>query len=152
MRKEKRTITTERTIFIAEDGKEFTTEIECNAYEVRLQKQRTKQELIAAAEKLRIPDLDEVIPLSCDADQCENHTYRWYRLNSIGDYNILEAIYPYYLNAPNEYPTIMCIENCGQEPYEDDGFSTTLKTIKHITISFWDKLGYEVSLKKVNEV
>ena len=152
MKKERRTITTERTIFIAEDGKEFTTEKECKAYEVLLQKQKTKKELIAAAEKLRIPDLDEIVPLNTDANCSENNTFRWYRLNSIEDFNVFEAIYPYYLSPPMEYPTIMCIENCSQEPYEDDGFSTTLEAIKHMTISFWDRLGYEVSLRKVKEI
>ena len=146
MKAKKIMITREETIYISDDGKNFPTETACKAYEEKLNKEKLRAERIAKAEALRIPELDDVMPL-CD-DGNENNTYRWYKVNTKDDYYSLLDIYPCYLHTPEQFPDIMCVENCDCEPYADDAYAYYLSEIKRTTERFWDKLGYELKFEK----
>ena len=133
--------------FVAEDGTEFITEKECKDYE---EKQIFKA-LIEEAEKLRITELDEHLPLSNDGLANEYNTFRWYKLNNETDFETVNKAYGNSLNVPESYPEIMCVETVGYEAYMDDAYSYNMGTCKKITESFWKELGYEINFRKVGE-
>ena len=133
--------------FVAEDGTEFITEKECKDYE---EKQIFKA-LIEEAEKLRITELDEHLPLSNDGLANEYNTFRWYKLNNETDFETVNKAYGNSLNEPKSYPEIMCVETIGYEAYMDDAYSYNMETCKEITESFWKELGYEINFRKVGE-
>ena len=133
--------------FVAEDGTEFITEKECKDYE---EKQIFKA-LIEEAEKLRITELDEHLPLSNDGLANEYNTFRWYKLNNETDFETVNKAYGNSLNEPKSYPEIMCVETIGYEAYMDDAYSYNMETCKKITESFWKELGYEINFRKVGE-
>ena len=127
--------------YIAEDGKEFISEYECKKYEKDLEKKAA----IEAAEKFRIPELDDKLPLDYDVN--ENNSFRWYKLSKKDDFDAVNKAYANSLQAPSHYPEIMCVETVGYEPYEDDGYSCTLTGLKAITEEFWQMMGFKVTLE-----
>ena len=131
--------------FIAEDGIEFETEKECKDYEAKL----AMKDLIDEAEKLRINELDDNIPLSNDGLVEENNVFRWYKLESEADFEILNKAYAHDLRKPEHFPEIMCVETVGYEAYMDDAYSYDMTTCKSITESFWKKLGYKVVFEEM---
>lgn len=147
MRIETKQVITYKETYISDDGKVFPTEEACKNYEKKLEKENQKKILIEKAESFKITDLNDVVPINCD-DPGQFNTFRWYKLSCLEDFKVLEAIYPYYLTAPDYYPTIICVENCSEEPYEDDAFSYELKDMKRDTVDFWRSLGYKVTFEK----
>ena len=131
--------------FVAEDGTEFTTEKECKDYE---EKQIFKA-LIEEAEKLRIEEMDEDIPLSDDGLMNECNTFRWYKLKNEADFETLNKAYGNGLSKPEHFPEVMCVETVGYEAYMDDAYSYDMTTCRTITENFWKKLGYKVTFEKV---
>ena len=131
----------EQTIytFVAEDGKEFNSEYECKKYEKILEKKAA----IEAAEKLRMPELDDKLPLSYDVN--ENNSFRWYKVENKEAFDTVNKAYVNSLQAPSHYPEIMCVES--YEPYEDDGYSCTLTGLKATTEEFWKMKGLKVTLE-----
>ena len=106
----KQLVEVEREVYVTDDGKEFKTERECINYEKNLLKERE----IEAAEKLRIPDLDEFLPLDTDGLVNDNNTFRWYKVRSEEEFNILNAAYEEALTKPDNYPEIICGQNDGK--------------------------------------
>lgn len=148
MRIEKKTKMVEitETKYIADDGRTFASEKECNDYE----KQKERKGFIEEAEKLRIKGLENLMPLILD-ETMENHEYRWYKVQNENDYNIISAAYnDDYFNEPVTYPAIMCIETYDYycDNYDGDAYSLTLDDCKKDTISFWEKQGYRVVIEK----
>lgn len=131
--------------YVADDGTEFRTESECKDYEV---KQFSKY-LIEAAEKLRIPELDEYLPLSNDGLMNENNTFRWYKLNNETDFEIVNKAYGNSLNTPESYPEVMCVETVGDEAYMDYAYNYNMETCKKITENFWKELGVKVTFENI---
>ncbi len=131
--------------YIADDGTEFKTEKECKGYEQK----KIFKELIEAAEKLRIAELDEQMPLSDDGLMNENNTFRWYKLKNKEDFETVDKAYGNALREPKIYPEVMCVETCGYEAYMDDAYSYDMTTCKEITENFWKKLGYKVAIEQL---
>ena len=132
--------------FVAEDGTEFTTEKECKDYE---EKQIFKA-LIEEAEKLRIEEMDEDIPLSNDGLMNECNTFRWYKLDNEADFETLNKAYGNELSKPEHFPEVMCVETVGYEAYMDDAYSYNMETCKKITESFWKELGVKVTFENIS--
>ena len=130
--------------YIAEDGLIFESECECKKYEEK----QILQELIKQAEKLRMKELDDQIPLSDDGLMNENNTFRWYRLENQKDFKTLNKAYGNQLEEPKNYPEIMCVETDGYEAYLDDAYSYDMTTCKTITENFWEKFGYKVTFER----
>ena len=151
MRIKKATIAKVITIYIANDGTEFESEYDCKKYEEELNKNKLRAERIAKAETLRIPELDNVMPLCDEGMPNENNTYRWYKLETEDDYYALLDIYPCYPHRAEQFPDIVCIENCDCEPYSDDAYAYYLSEIKRTTERFWDRLGYKLTFEKKGE-
>lgn len=130
--------------YIANDGTEFKSKIDCLRYEER---QKRKEE-IEAAEKLRIEDLDEQIPLYC-GEMSENNTFRWYRVENDAEFDVLNNACRNELVCarPSVYPEIICVETVGYEAYEDDVYSYNMEDIKAATKEFFEKFGYRVMIE-----
>lgn len=143
----KQLVEVEREVYVTDDGKEFKTERECINYEKNLLKERE----IEAAEKLRIPDLDEFLPLDTDGLVNDNNTFRWYKVRSEEEFNILNAAYEEALTKPDNYPEIICVETVGFEPYMDDAYDYHMGRMMKNTKEFWKKLGYKVTFEKKRE-
>lgn len=131
--------------YVSEDGTEFRTESECKDYETK----KFVKNFIEAAEKLRITELDEHLPLSNDGLMNENNTFRWYKLENETDFEIVNKAYRNSLVVPESYPEIMCVETVGYEAYMDDAYSYDMTTCKKITESFWKKLGVKVTFENI---
>ena len=138
----------EREFYVADDGNEFETERECIFYESNLEKERK----IKAAEKLRLHNYDDVLPLSTDGCVNENNIFRWYKVKNEDDFNILNAAYKEALTRPEKYPEIICVETAGYEPYIDDPYDWHMSNMMEDTKEFWNDLGYEVTFKKEREI
>lgn len=143
----KQIVEEERKIYVADDGKEFTTEKECISYEKNLLKERE----IKAAERLRISDLDEFVPLSTDGLANENNTFRWYKVKNEEEFNILNKAYSNNLQ-PDNYPEIICVETVEYVPYVNDAYDYHLSRMMEDTKNFWEKLGYKVTFEKEREI
>lgn len=143
----KQLVEEEREIYVADDGKEFTTKKECISYEKNL----LKESKIEAAEKLRISDLDEFIPLSTDGLVNGDNTFRWYKVRSEEEFNILDRAYSNNLQ-PDNYPEIICVETVGHIPYMDDAYDYHVGRMMENTEKFWKKLGYKVTFEKEREI
>ena len=132
-------------IYVADDGTEFRTESECKDYETK----QFSKHLIEAAEKLRITELDEHLPLSNDGLVDENNTFRWYKLDNEADFETLNKAYGNELSKPEHFPEVMCVETVGYEAYMDDAYSYNMETCKKITESFWKELGVKVTFENI---
>ena len=141
IKEEKRIIEQTICTFVAENGEEFDSQYECMKYE----KEQEKKAAIEAAEKLRMPELDDKLPLSYDVN--ENNSFRWYRVENEEAFDTVNKAYANSLQAPSHYPEIMCVETVGYEPYEDDGYSCTLTDLKATTEEFWQIMGFKVTLE-----
>lgn len=148
MRTEKKTKLVEitETKYIADDGREFASARDCEWYE----KQKERKCLIDKAEKLRIKELEDLMPLVLD-EIMEHHEYRWYRIQNENDYNILSEAYSgNYFGEPASYPAMMCVEtyDCYYDDYDGDAYNFTLDQCEEDTIKFWEKQGYKVKIEK----
>lgn len=133
--------------YVAEDGKECSSESECKKHEAKIIHKR----LIKAAEKFRIKGMDDTLPLSNDGTMNENNSFRWYKLESEADFETVNKAYANSLKKPENYPEIMCVETVGYEPYEDDAYSYDMSTCRTVTEEFWKKLGYKVTFEPCNK-
>lgn len=134
------------TKYIADDGREFASARDCEWYE----KQKERKCLIDEAEKLRIKELEDLMPLVLD-EIMEHHEYRWYRIQNENDYNILSEAYSgNYFGELASYPAIMCVEtyDCYCDDYDGDAYNFTLDQCEEDTIKFWEKQGYKVKIEK----
>ena len=148
MRTEKKTkmVKITETKYIADDGREFASEKECKDYE----KAEKRKVFIDKADKLRIRELEDSMPLVLD-ETMEHHEYRWYKLQNENDYNILSKAYSgNYFGEPASYPVIMCVETYDYycDDYDGDAYNFTLDKCKEDTIKFWEKQGYKVKIEK----
>lgn len=140
-------VTREVKIYFSNDGKEFDTKEACVKYEERLR----KDEAIDGAEKLRIKELDNLMPITA-CEENENNTFRWYRIENETDFKTVskacETRYWNTFGGAKKYPEIMCVETCGEEPYEDDAYCYYLSDLIDESIGFWKKLGYKIEIKE----
>ena len=141
------TMEVQKEIYIAEDGTEFDTKQKCSSYEFR----KKKEKLIEATEKLRIEDLDEVIPL-VDSEISENNMFRWYKVNNKDDYEVLKkacvGCYTNLTKEPKNYPEIICLEMCDYEEFRGCIYDYTLSECKTTTENFWKNFGYKVTIER----
>ena len=108
----------------------------------------TRAAVIASAEKLRIKELDEHIPLGNDGLINENNIFRWYRVQNKRDYYVLNTAYGNAIRKPSVYPEIICVETAGQEAYQGDAYGYHLADCRKITEDFWKQMGYKCTIEK----
>lgn len=144
MKTEIRTQIQEVPVYIADGGTEFNTEAECWEYEV----QNKRKTQIEKAEKLRITELDDVIPL-INEDTSVAYVYRWYKLTNKKDFKIVDEAYNcgWDFAEPLKYPSIMCVESYS-EGYYGDAYNYLLSDCKQAAEKFWKQMGYKVTIEK----
>ena len=134
------------TKYIADDGREFMSEKECKDYE----KQKERKYIIEESEKLRIKEIEDLMPLVLE-ETMEQREYRWYKLQNENDYNTLsEAYSENYFYEPASYPAIVCVETYDYycDEYDGEAYNFTLDQCKQDTIKFWEQQGYKVRIEK----
>lgn len=102
----------------------------------------------ALAERLRIKELDEHIPLGNDGLVNESNIFRWYRVKDEKDYQVLNTVYGNAVREPSVYPEIICVETVGQEAYQGDAYAYHLADCRKITEDFWKQMGYKCRIEK----
>lgn len=151
MRIEKREKKVYEEIYIADDGTQFDTKRHCLEYEKEIEMCKKAKD----AEKLRIRELDDVIPL-IDVEIYENREYVWYKLENEKDFNILKEAFEYSIvfTVPDCYPILYCVESFGYDNiYEDDNtWTCTINECKDAAVEFWGKFGYKLTFKKVGDI
>lgn len=145
IREEEKVVKTMISVFVADDGKEFTSKYECEKYE---EKQK-KNKAVEQAETLRVSSLDDLMPITTDGLPNENNTFRWYLLENEKDFETVNNAYAGTLGKPPAYPEIMCVETCGYEAYMDDAYSYDMAACRTTTEEFWKKLGYKVTFEPI---
>ena len=151
MRIEKRERTVYEEIYIADDGTQFDTERHCLNYEKEIKMQKNENN----AEKLRVHELDDLMPL-IDTETYEDHEYVWYKLESEKDFNTLKEAFEYSkdFTVPDGYPTFYCVESFGYDNIyaNDNAWTCTLNECKDAAVEFWERFGYKLTFKKVGDV
>ena len=143
IRTEKRTVEQLINIYIAEDGKEFSTRVHCENYERELEDARLR----AGAEKLELKELD-IYPLDIDAQYISDaHSFAWYKVNNAEEFATILKAYNMDDFALKVYPEIICVEHEGT--WGRDAWLHKLSDMKESTIYFWKKHGFEVEFKEV---
>ena len=145
IKKEKKLVEEVVTTYIATDGEEFDTERDCKKHEVRLK----RKQIIGKAEKLRIKDLDGKFPIDDNALPYEGNHFIWYKVD---DFAAVDNAYGNHVEYPDIMPEIICVESCGLEEYDGDVYTYHLSNMKASTEYFWSRLGYKVTLEKVEEI
>lgn len=147
MREEKRTeeriVTSTRTIYIADDGKEFDSKTICEEYE-REVKEEAAEKII---EKLRINELNGLLPLT-NNDEWRDCDVSWFKLNDDSDFGMIYNYYDLrkateYFYEPKSYPNIMCVVeyDCYADIYYIDDIIETTK-------DFYKDFGFDVTISK----
>lgn len=117
--------------------------------------QRTdRNKLIEAVEKLRIEELDGIIPLIGDGAINVDDTFIWYQLNNAADFEKLQAAYSKGVFAPpKNYPTPICLGVPGidLDLYEENACGYYLDQCLEDARYFWGKLGYKVTIEKLDK-
>lgn len=134
------------TVYVADDGEKFATERECRRYEEKIALKKS----IEVAEKLRIEELDEQLPLVC-GEMSENNTFRWYKINNREEFDILCEACKEQFEYPDCYPEIICVETVGYRAYDDECYIYYLSGLKRMAEEFYKRLGYKVTFEKVGD-
>lgn len=116
---------------------------------MKYEKKQEERKAIEAAEKFRLPELDDKLPLDYDVN--ENNSFRWYKLSKKDDFDAVNKAYANGLKEPTHYPEIMCVETVGGEPYEDDAYSYNMSTCRATTEEFWNRLGFKVTFEPLQQ-
>lgn len=144
IRMEKRMVEKIINTYVAGDGKEFDNKFDCENYEKELENSRIRAE----AEAFEIKEINDVFPLDAEGTEvCENHCYKWYKVNNAEELNKVANLYNADLGEFKSYPQTICIEY----DYYYDSFIWvySLSDMRRQTVEFWKKQGFNVEFKEV---
>lgn len=135
--KENRTVRQEVEIYQAFDGKKFDKREECEEYEEKAQKLKTR------LHKMRIDELEGMMP--CDGDEhYESSDYSWYKVNNADEVEFLNDYYNLsytYTIKESDAPDIICIEKGS----DDDNWAYPLKKSREYVKSLFEGLNIQVT-------
>ena len=145
MRTETRTKVVNETIYIADDGTEFKTSIDCKEHE-RKQK-NIKLDLI---DSKRIRKLDNWIPY-VEYANLDSQDYFWYNIETEDELKMLNEAYYFVSDCDAKLPAIICVETeaLGYTDYNSDCYWSTLSNMIEDLNIFFKNVGYEI-VKKGN--
>lgn len=146
IRTEVKMVKKEIKIYVADDGTEFNSNVECAKYEAELKREK----LLEAAKSLEIEDLDNELPINTDGLPNENNYFTWYKIKDAEDFEIVDNLYNNSLQTLDSYPEIICVETDNWD--NDSAWMVKLTDCKRDTEDFWLHLGYEVTFKKIKEI
>ncbi len=140
---EQRVITDTYTVYISDNGKVFETKKACEEYEKTLKVAEYKRRI----DKLKINNLDDILPITLNGEDWREYNTRWYNVKDKNDY---DAIYNYYTLSsymyylePESYPTVIgIVENYDfVDVYSIDSIIDQVKC-------FFSKLNMSVNIKE----
>lgn len=140
IRAEVKMVEREIKTYIADDGTEFSSRVECAKYEYELKYKK----ILETVKSLEIEDLKDILPINTSGIPNENNTFGWYEVKSEKDFEIIDTAYNNSLESLENYPEIICVEL-----ETDFGYVYTLTDCKRETEEFWRQLGYETTFKKI---
>lgn len=144
IRTEKRIVEQLINTYIAFDGKEFDTKVDCENYEREIESKKIRTE----AEKFEIKELNDTYPLDVDGGEImENHCYKWYRVNNAEELNTVAIFHNANIGEFETYPQTICVEY--DYYYDEFVWLYSLSDMKKGTIEFWKKHGFDVEFKEV---
>ncbi len=147
MRTEDRLVENKIKVYVAMDGKEFTSEEECKDYEYNLQ----RKEVIEKAETMRIKELEGFLPLDISGNMASEWCHSWFACNSRKDLVTLYDAYGDGIDGfmPDAFPCIICIESeLAHDRYYGEGYVFSMEYMLHCNMQFWEKFGFEMELRK----
>ena len=145
IRTEKKLVERDVYTYIAEDGKEFDTKVDCENYEREIEDARLR----AGAERFEIKELEDTYPLDVDGQYIsDNHSYKWYKVKNEEELKVVAEVYNRSddWNKLKAYPEVICVEY--DDYWDNDAWMYLLSDMKKATDSFWRKHGFEVEFKE----
>lgn len=149
--------------WVARDGKTFDVENDCKAYEDYLDNHwKEKKNYI---DSLIIPSLEDLPLINTSPD--DDFWYRYFKISTVEDYERLCEAYcidKRYFSMPRIFPTIIACKNTSIYPFNDlldwadinsvsyELIWYTVGNIMDKTMEFFNKLGYNVTFEKKDEV
>ncbi len=154
MQKSKKEIKTEVEVFIAEDGKEFTTQCECENYERRLRVER----LLNEVKKIEKADIN-MPPVGYGYANDKRYTYAWFRPKSEQEISVLNKYFKSSFSRRgigigfDGIGEWICIEFEGGSDIENfNGVAHRLEFDVSLrnTVDFYTALGYSVEISRAD--
>lgn len=143
-RKEEHVIVNERTVYIADDGKEFNSEEECILHETGYEKDYLESKF----EAMKIKEFDGIAPLNVDSDWPERDFW-WFNLKNKDDYDLIVNYYKTtrlevdWMREPSTYPALVCMME-SYDYVDTMYFDSIIKKTK----LFFEHLGYTINIVK----
>ena len=134
-------------VYVAQDGREFKTMEECEAYEISIDDiLKRKKEVEKAVKKLEIKNMEGSCWITTDGHYVsEMADFNWYKVNNEDDLELLEEYFDeaIYIGRQINYPDIVCIEKWDDE-YNYAFVSDMIEEVK----DYFKDLGYKVTFEK----
>ena len=96
----------EEDIYVAVDGKEFDNEKDCTLYEMVLK----HNSIWDAINKLKIDNLEGMLPLGCRDYETVGSRFHWYLVNNDEEFNKVIFAYNLKTDFDIQYPEVVCVE------------------------------------------
>jgi hypothetical protein len=144
IREEQRVINDRYTVYIADDGKEFTDRSSCVIYENKIKREKALEHI----KKYIIEELDGQIPIHASAEFSEFMYYTWLKVNNEEERMELENLIEDSIESSGQYPLYVCYET--EEEFEGiaSDYSYTIEESMDITRKYFGKFGIEVEFKR----
>lgn len=140
---EKKTVVIENATYIADDGKEFTSQHDCEKYENK----NALEKRLEAVKHLAV--LDDYPPCN-GGENYESHYYRWFKVSNQEELDLLNAAFSDgSVNTAENFPEFINIESDNEDL--TDGYWTHLSECKNYVTELFDKLGFIVSITQNEE-
>ncbi len=147
MQKVKKEIKTEVEIFAAEDGKEFTTQLDCEKYEQKLRLERQLNEV----KKIEKADIN-IAPMGYSYVDSNRYTYAWFKPKSEQEIAALNKFFGLVSeissNSIGEWVGIEFEGGPDIEDFEGDAYVLELDISLNKTVEFYTALGFTVEISK----
>lgn len=148
MKKIKKEVKTEVEVFIAENGEEFDSQIECENYERKLRRNK----LLHVIEKIEKADID-MPPMGYEYVDTDRYTYFWFNPKSeqeiaaLGEYfwfdhDIISSDYI------RKWVGVEFEGGPDIEDFEGDAYLLELDVSIKRTVEFYEALGYCIEISK----
>lgn len=141
MKIENRQITKNITVYIAEDGEEFTTEADCKKHETLLHNRGYYKKLL---EPKHITAIDGRYPYD-EYTNLDTHSYFWYQIDNEEDLAILNKAYSFWSDCEvSAFPAIICVD----EDLEGECYYYELSLMIETLNDLFKNVGYQIRKKE----
>lgn len=136
--------------YVAVDGEEFASEIECLRHESEIDEINNYRKQEEFIKKYGIEKLKDRFPINYESVMSDCNTYTWLR---IPDDDVLKELNSFRDDdVVCTTPTIICIESDDEFKPLKGEYLYTLKNMVDTTTDFFQALGYKVTVEKEKEI